>query len=61
MKGGKYTDAAGTPSNDKYGLWNCLRGLKELDNGKMIVEPELGRLLLDLATDYIAEIIKKET
>lgn len=53
--GGKYTDAAGTKEKDKYGLWNCLRGLKELDHGKMVVRKELGEMLLKVGVELIAE------
>jgi creatinine amidohydrolase/Fe(II)-dependent formamide hydrolase-like protein len=57
LMGGKYTDAAGTPDNDKYGLWNCLRGLRELDHGKVVVIKELGELIINTAVDSITEML----
>ena len=59
LVGGKYTDALGTEDNDKYGLWNCLNGLKDLNNGKLIVVPELGHLIHKLSLEIKTEIINK--
>jgi creatinine amidohydrolase/Fe(II)-dependent formamide hydrolase-like protein len=57
--GGKYADMSGTRTNDTHGLWNCLRGLKELDHGRMVVEKELGELLINLIVDLMAEMLKE--
>ncbi len=59
LAGGKYTEALGTENNDKYGLWNCLNGLRTLDEGRLIVEPELGHLILKISLETKAEIINK--
>jgi hypothetical protein len=59
LAGGKYTDALGTQDNDKYGLWNCLNGLKNLNHGKLIVIPELGALIQRLSLEIKTEIINK--
>lgn len=59
LKGGKYTDALGTEDNDKYGLWNCLNGLKSLNNRKLIVVPELGRLVQEKSLELKEEVIKQ--
>ena len=60
LLGGKYTEAAGTSENDKYGLWNCLRGLRELDHGKIVVIKELGDLIINFAVDTISEMMLNE-
>jgi creatinine amidohydrolase/Fe(II)-dependent formamide hydrolase-like protein len=59
LKGGTYTDAMGTADQDKYGLWNSFRGLKELDGGKIVVRKEVGEMMLDLASDFIAERLQE--
>ncbi|MGV9172417.1 MAG: hypothetical protein ACOC35_07610, partial [Promethearchaeia archaeon] len=59
LKGGKYTDALGTEDNDKYGLWNCLNGLKTLNDGKLIVAPELGNLVHKISLKLKKQIIRK--
>nr|MDO8109674.1 hypothetical protein [Candidatus Sigynarchaeota archaeon] len=60
LRGGKYTDAAGTKDHDKYGLWNALRGLRELDNGRLVVMKEVGELVITLAVDYISQLLLNE-
>jgi len=42
IAGGEYTKALGTKYNDKFGLWNCLKRLRTLNNGKVRVIKELG-------------------
>ncbi|MBD3338175.1 MAG: hypothetical protein GF353_03645 [Candidatus Lokiarchaeota archaeon] len=59
MAGGKYTDALGTEEDDKYGLWSCLNALRELNNGKLIVIPELGELIYRLSVKTKTELIYK--
>ncbi|MHA1486794.1 MAG: hypothetical protein ACTSSC_06450, partial [Promethearchaeota archaeon] len=54
---GEYTEALGTKDNDKFGLWNCLKRLRTLDNGKVIVIKELGELVINLLVEYYSEII----
>jgi hypothetical protein len=60
VRGGKYSDLSGTPENDTHGLWNCLRGLRELDHGRMVVAKELGDLLVDKLTTIMAEMLAEE-
>ncbi len=59
LAGGKYTEALGTEDNDKYGLWNCLNGLRTLNNGKLIVEPDLGHLIHRISLETKTQIINK--
>ncbi len=59
LAGGKYTEALGTEVNDKYNLWNCLNGLKTLNNGKLIVDPELGALIQRISLETKIELINK--
>jgi hypothetical protein len=59
VRGGKYSDLSGTKENDTHGLWNCLRGLRELDHGRMVVEKELGEMLIDLLVNLMADILKE--
>ena len=37
LRGGALADAIGTPEQNKRGHWNCLRSLRELDHGKIVV------------------------
>jgi creatinine amidohydrolase/Fe(II)-dependent formamide hydrolase-like protein len=60
VHGGKYADLSGTPDNDTHGLWNCLRGLRELDHGRMVVAKELGDLLIDKLVTLMAEMLAEE-
>ena len=48
MAGGKYVEAIGTKDEDKYGLWNCLKILRKLDNGKIKPVKEQGDLVINL-------------
>ncbi|MFO8017702.1 MAG: hypothetical protein R6U96_03645 [Promethearchaeia archaeon] len=57
LKGGKYTEALGTETNDKYGLWNCLNGLRSLNNGKLMVAPEVGHLVQKISLKLKKDII----
>ena len=59
LAGGKYTAALGTEENDKYGLWNCLNGLRTFNNGKLIVDPELGGLVQRISLETKIELINK--
>ena len=59
LAGGKYTDALGTEDNDKYGLWNCLNGLRTFNNGKLIVDAELGTLVQRISLETKIELIHK--
>lgn len=57
LYGKQYLDSFGTPEEDRHGLWKCLEGLKSLNQNKIVVVPELGELVLELAAQYYAEII----
>ena len=59
LAGGKYTEALGSEDNDKYGLWNCLNGLRTINNGKLIIAPELGALIHRISLETKSEIINK--
>ena len=59
LAGGKYTEALGSEDNDKYGLWNCLNGLRTFNNGKLIVDPELGALVQRVSLETKIELINK--
>jgi hypothetical protein len=59
LAGGKYTEALGTKEDDKYGLWNCLEGLRSLNQGKLIVEPELGNIIYKISVESKIEMIHK--
>jgi len=51
LAGGKYTEALGTEDDDKFGLFNCLKGLRDINNGKLVVIPELGHLIYRISID----------
>jgi len=57
LAGGKYAEALGTEKNDKFGLWNCLKGLKEIDEGKLKPIKELGEMIINTTVDYFSEIL----
>lgn len=59
IAGGKYTEALGTKENDKYGLWNCLEGLRNLQDGKLLVAPELGGLIHQIGLEEKKNFIEK--
>ena len=59
LAGGKYTEALGSEDNDRYGLWNCLNGLRTFNNGKLIVDPELGALVQRVSLETKIELINK--
>ncbi len=59
LAGGRYTEALGTQDNDKYGLWNCLAGLRDLNGGKLIVEPELGHIIHKISLETKSELISR--
>ncbi len=58
--GKTFTDIMGTPENDKYGLWNAFRGLKEIDHGKIVVKKEVGEMLISMVVDYCLELMAKD-
>jgi creatinine amidohydrolase/Fe(II)-dependent formamide hydrolase-like protein len=60
QKGNEFTDIMGTKDNDKYGLWNAFRGLKELDHGKIVVKKEVGEMLINMIVEYCMELMAKE-
>ncbi|MHA1489292.1 MAG: hypothetical protein ACTSRI_06525 [Promethearchaeota archaeon] len=60
MRGGKYVEALGTKENDPHGLWKCLKTLRKLDNGKIVVIKELGKLVIDLLVEYYSDMIWSE-
>jgi creatinine amidohydrolase/Fe(II)-dependent formamide hydrolase-like protein len=57
LAGGKYTEALGTEKDDKFGLWNCLKGLKDLDEGRLKPIKELGDMIISTTVDYFSEIL----
>ena len=57
LAGGKYTEALGTEKDDKFGLWHCLKGLKDLDQGKLKPIKELGDMIISTTVDYFSEIL----
>lgn len=57
LAGGKYLEAFGSEKEDKHGLWNCFKGLKELDNGKIKPIKELGELIINTTVDYYSRIL----
>ncbi|GAB4320119.1 MAG: hypothetical protein Kow0069_23960 [Promethearchaeota archaeon] len=59
LAGGKY-GVAGTSQADPYGLWNCLRGLREVAGGRVLVVEALGRRLLEMAVEFLAEKLLEE-
>jgi len=59
LAGGKYTEALGTEDNDRYGLWNCLNGLKTLDEGRLVIAPELGTLVHRISLEEKQAILQK--
>jgi len=59
LAGGKYTEALGTEENDKYDLWNCLNGLRTLNNGKLVVDRGLGSLMQKVSLETKIELINK--
>ena len=59
LAGGKYTEALGTEDNDKFGLWNCLNGLRSLNKGRLVVVPELGALIHRISLETKTQIVNK--
>ncbi|MBD3213673.1 MAG: hypothetical protein GF311_13775 [Candidatus Lokiarchaeota archaeon] len=57
LVGGKYESALGSRKNDKYGLWNCLKTLRKLDNGKVKPYKELGKMIIDMIIDIYTQIL----
>ena len=57
LAGGKYSEVFGTEKDDKFGLWKCFKGLKELDEGRLKPIKELGDLIINTTVDYFSEIL----
>lgn len=60
QKGKDFTDIMGTKENDKYGLWNAFRGLKDLDHGKIVVKKEIGEMLINMIVEFCIELMAKD-
>ncbi len=60
LKGKAFTEIMGTPENDKFGLWNAVRGLRDLDHGKIVVKKEVGEMLISMIVDYCIELMGKD-
>ncbi len=59
LAGGKYTEALGTEDNDKMNLWNCFKGLRDLNNGKLVISPELGLVIQEYSVKEKIDMINK--
>jgi hypothetical protein len=59
LAGGKYLDALKTVAPNEDALWNCFNGLKNLNNGKLIIAPELGELIFKVGLAKKTELINK--
>ena len=57
LAGEEYTKALGTRDNDKFGLWKCMKTLRKLNNGRVLIFKELGELILNLLAEYYSEMI----
>jgi len=57
LAGGKYERALGSKDNDKYGLWNCLKVLRKLDNGKVKPYKELGTMIINMIIEAYSQIL----
>ncbi len=60
LAGGKYVEAIGTEKEDSYGLWNCLRALRKLDEGRVKPVKELGELVIKLLVEYYSDLLLKD-
>lgn len=59
LAGGKYLDALRQVAPNEESLWNCYNGLKTLNDGKLIIAPELGELIFKVGLEKKREIINK--
>ncbi|NVM43348.1 MAG: hypothetical protein HWN79_00390 [Candidatus Lokiarchaeota archaeon] len=57
LAGRVYTEALGTRDNDKFGLWKCMKTLRRLDHGRVMVFKELGELIINLLVEHYSEMI----
>ena len=57
LTGGEYTQALGTKDNDKAGLWKCMKTLRKMNKGKVLVFKELGELIINLLVEYYSEMV----
>jgi len=57
--GGKYLELLGTKENDTYGHWNCLKTLRRLDRGRVVVVKEIGDIIINQLVDYYSIMLKK--
>ena len=57
--GGKYSELLGTKENDKYGHWNCLKTLRKLDNGRIVVVKEIGDIIINQLVEYYSNMLTK--
>ncbi|GAH80852.1 unnamed protein product, partial [marine sediment metagenome] len=57
LAGGQYTESLGTRDNDKSGLWKCMKTLRKLNNGRVLVFKELGELIINLLVEHYSEMI----
>ncbi len=58
LRGGKYVTALGSQDRDKFNLWNCLQGVRELNHHKIIVRKELGEFIFNYMAEFYANIIR---
>ena len=56
--GGKYRESLGSKENDKYGHWNCLKTLRKLDRGRVVVVKEIGDIIINQLVEYYSTILK---
>ncbi len=59
LAGGKYLEALKTIAPNEAALWNCFNGLKTLNQGKLIIAPELGELIFKISLEKKTALIKK--
>ena len=59
LQGGIYTEKLGTKEDDINGHWNCLKTLRRLNNGKIVVVQEIGDLIINQIVDFYSAILNK--
>lgn len=59
LAGGKYIEALKTVVSDEEAIWNCFNGLKNLNNGKLIIAPELGEIIFKVGLVKKTELINR--
>lgn len=57
LAGGKYLNALGGGKFNKFNLWSCLNGLRNIDNGKIRSIKELGQMFIDMLVEICSDII----